>query len=88
MRKQPRQEQGEALAAQVRAELQRIGLESVAVQYIAERQVVHIRWPGPEGAARAEGIEFSASRAEAKRTLDTLRAEVRSQREASRSGVA
>ena len=79
--------QGEALAAQVRAEVRRLGLPSLSVRYVAERQVVRISSPRL-GAAPEQGVEFPVSREGAERTLEALRAQVRAQRQAARSEVA
>ena len=79
---------GEALAAEVRAELRRIGFSSVVARYIAERHVLRISWPHQTGAGAEEGVEVPASRERAERMVETLRAHVRTERRAAQSGVA
>ena len=53
---------GQALVAEVEADLKRLGLSTLRARYIPERHVVRVSWPHPPGVGGEEGIEFPASR--------------------------
>jgi hypothetical protein len=53
--------QGEALAARVRAELERLGLTGLTVCYFPKHNVVRLSWPHLNAPAAEEGVEFPAS---------------------------
>ena len=67
-------EQGEFLAARLRAQLEQMGLEQMTTRYIPERDVVRMYWPSPKPTACQEGLDFPATREWADRMLELLHA--------------
>ena len=54
--------EGEALAAEVRAELEHLGLGRLRALYVPEKHVVRVTWLHLDGNDATEGVEFIASR--------------------------
>jgi hypothetical protein len=70
-------EQGELLASEVRAEIERLGLGGLTTRYIPDRNVVRISWPHLDSADAEEGVDFPASRQWAERISQFLKSYAR-----------
>ena len=68
-----RQRLSEELAAEVRAQIERLGLENLTRQYIAERHMRRLSWPHAHEPTVEQSIEFPASREWAGRIGQFLR---------------
>ena len=54
--------EGDLLAAEVQAELERLGLERLTARYVPDKNVVRVTWQRLGGTGTPEGVEFIASR--------------------------
>ena len=69
----PRYGRGKELAAGVRAEAKRLGLEALTTRYIAERRVVRLSWPHPTKPTVEQSVDFPVSAEWAERIGQFLR---------------